>query len=315
MKTDTKDSVNEKPFFTTRLLSSSAYQNLKVIDNNASYQSLARYTPANSNINGIRIFFDVVSRAVIYIGFAMFFFGCQTSCTHFMHNMQKIWLHIFVAALAAPSALRYALTGFREIQNQNIAIHPSSWESGLPLELYYNTHSYFEQYNTDVGFFRNVYNIAVAFLILGVISILFNLVLGRCNFSRNFKDNVLWRHLRVTFVKRPFFVFNSIIFYQYLTLVLACTLQFTGVMNETNQGSYGGVNAAAAVITFIIATIYPLVHFYYLQKRRADMEDAKIEYANRYGEIFYRVLPRDVWVEDSIGITYAEQFYNLFRFG
>jgi len=73
--------------------------------------------------------------------------------------------------------------------------------------------------------------------------------------------------MRVTFVKRPFFVFNSIVFYQYLTLVLACTLQFTGFLNTTNQGAYGGLNSAAAVVAFVIATIYPMLQFYYLRKQ------------------------------------------------
>jgi hypothetical protein len=276
VKTNTQDTVNEQPFFTARLLQSdTSYATLKVVDNNSSYISLVRYTPPpNANtINGIRIFFDVVSRAVIYLGFALFFFGCQTSCTHFMHNLQKIWLHIFVAALAAPSALRYAFIGFRETQDQNIAVHPSSWESALPYELYYNTPSYYEEYYTDVGFFRNIYNIAIAFLILGVVSIIFHFVLGKCDFSLNFRDNIFWRHMRVTFVKRPFFVFNSIVFYQYLSLVLACTLQFTAIKNQTNQGAFGGMNAAGAVIAFIIATIYPLIHFYYLQKKRPEKDD------------------------------------------
>jgi len=44
-----------------------------------------------------------------------------------MHNVQKIWIHIFVASLAIPSVLKYALTGFREVQDQNIAVNPSSW--------------------------------------------------------------------------------------------------------------------------------------------------------------------------------------------
>lgn len=243
------------------------------MDNNSSYAELTRYTPPSSpdSVNGMRIFFEVVSRAVIYVGFAAFFFGCQTSCTHFMHNLQKIWLHIFVAALAAPSALRYALIGFRETQGQNIAINPSSWESGLPYELYYNTPSYFEQYYTDVGFFRNIYNIAVAFLILGIVAIVMNLLLGKCDVSRNFKDNIFWRHMRVTFVKRPFFVLNSILFYQYLSLVIACALQFTALKNSTNQGAFGGLNAAGAVVAFILATIYPLFHLYYLRRQQASL--------------------------------------------
>ncbi len=113
-------------------------------------------------------------------------------------------------------------------------------------------------------------------MIFIVLMIVANLVLGKCNFSRNFKDSVLWRHLRITFVKRPFFVLNSIIFYQYLSLVLACTLQFTGFMNKTNVGAFGGINAAGAVIAFILATIYPLFQFYFLQRKRSLMKDTRI---------------------------------------
>lgn len=129
-----------------------------------------------------------------------------------------------------------------------------------------------------MGFFRNIYNIAIAFLILGVVAIVFNLLFGKCDITRNYKENTFFRHMRVTFVKRPFFVFNSIVFYQYLSLVLACTLQFTAISNETNQGAFGGVNAAAAVIAFIVATLYPLVHFYYLNRRRNQLkgEEGKI---------------------------------------
>jgi hypothetical protein len=61
------------------------------------------------------------------VGFALFFLGLQTICTHSMHNLQKIWLHIFLAALTAPALLKYALSGFREVQDQNIAINPTVW--------------------------------------------------------------------------------------------------------------------------------------------------------------------------------------------
>ncbi len=104
--------------------------------------------------------------------------------------------------------------------------------------------------------------------------------------------------MRVTFVRRPYFIFNSIIFYQYLTLVLACGLQFTALSNKTNQGAFSGINAAAAVVAFILATIYPLFHFWYLQRRRTQLkgDQGKVEFANKYGEIFYRFLPRDLWI-------------------
>jgi hypothetical protein len=111
-----------------------------------------------------------------------------------------------------------------------------------------------------------------------VVAIVLNILFGKCDITRNYKDNIFFRHMRITFVKRPFFIFNSIVFYQYLSLVLACGLQFTAIHNQTNQGAYSGVNAAAAVIAFIIATLYPLVSFYYLNRRRNQLkgEDGKI---------------------------------------
>jgi hypothetical protein len=30
-----------------------------------------------------------------------------------MHNVQRIWLHIFVASLSIPSVFKFALEGFR----------------------------------------------------------------------------------------------------------------------------------------------------------------------------------------------------------
>lgn len=122
---------------------------------------------------------------------------------------------------------------------------------------------------------RNIYNIAIAFAILIIYSIVAHYVLKHCNIGRGYRDSIFFRHMRITFVKRPFFVFNSIIFYQYLTLVLACTLQFLGFMNQTNQGSFGGINAAGAVVAFVIATIYPLFHLYYLRSKQNSLGPQK----------------------------------------
>lgn len=124
--------VNSHPFF-PRLLQAD-YSKLKVVENNSTQTTIARYTPVENAkaIDGIRIFFEVVSRMVIYVGLAMLLIGCPTVCTHFMHNLQKLWLHIFLAALAVPSLLKFSLIGFRETQNQNIAIHPTAWEAALP---------------------------------------------------------------------------------------------------------------------------------------------------------------------------------------
>lgn len=83
--------------------------------------------------------------------------------------------------------------------------------------------------------------------------------------------NWFFRHLKVTFNRRPYFVFNSVIFYQYITICIACTLQFIDLASNTNEDPFRGVNATAAIICFVLATAYPLIHFFYMSYKEKDM--------------------------------------------
>lgn len=123
---------------------------------------------------------------------------------------------------------------------------------------------------------RNIYNIGLAFAILVIFVVVMYFVMNKCNFGdKPFTKTTLFRHLYITYGKSPFFAINSIIFYQYLTLVLACTLQFIDLLNNTNQGSFTGASATGSIVAFIIATIYPLAHFGYLQYKQTDLGAAK----------------------------------------
>lgn len=127
-------------------------------------------------------------------------------------------------------------------------------------------------------------------------------------------NNIFLRHLKVTYHRRPFFYFNSVVFYQYLSLMLACFLQFTSIYNKTDQGSFSGVTAAAAIIAFVLGTIYPIFHFLWLRHKQNTIgRDKAIEYANRYHEIFFRFVHKNIW--EGSEITYAERVYNIYRFG
>lgn len=126
--------------------------------------------------------------------------------------------------------------------------------------------------------------------------------------------------MKVTFYRRPFFVFNSVIFYQYITVCIACTLQFIDLFTRTVQETFRGINAAAAIICFVLATAYPLVSFFYLSYKEKDMYsiDYEISYRNRYHEIFYRFLPKNIWKTPNyefVPISFKQRFYNLLRFG
>lgn len=77
--------------------------------------------------------------------------------------------------------------------------------------------------------------------------------------------------MRTVFTHRPLFYFNSIIFYQYFTVVLACCLQFLDLKTRTNEPGFAGVNAAACIIAFIFATLYPILFHLLLHRKRNNV--------------------------------------------
>ena len=188
-----------------------------------------------------------------------------------MHNFQKIWIHVYVAALAINPILKYSLLGFRESQNQNIAINPEAWESSLPDPLYYEVPAPYELYYEDITFFRNIYSIGVACLILIVVY-----VVGFFIFRNRVVDeeSSIMKHLKITFCLTKYFYWNSVIFYQYFTVVVACCLQFLDLRSRLfSTSAFAGINAAASIIAFILATGYPIFHFIYLRKKKKIIID------------------------------------------
>lgn len=60
-------------------------------------------------------------------------------------------------------------------------------------------------------------------------------------------------------------------------------LQFTSLTNKTDQGSFTGISAAAAVVAFIIGTLYPIAHFMWLRHKQDSLGRLlHIQFANRY---------------------------------
>lgn len=73
-------------------------------------------------------------------------------------------------------------------------------------------------------------------------------------------------------------------------------LQFTSLTNKTDQGSFTGISATAAIIAFILGTIYPIVHFLWIRHKQEYLGRLlHIQFANRYHEIFWRFVKRDIW--------------------
>jgi hypothetical protein len=221
-----------------RVLGEGTAGNTKAVETENAEVNLKRFTPLKDreSMRGLWNFFSIVSRAVIYIGFALFFLGLQTGWTHVMHNFQKIWVHIYVASLLLSPILKVTLLGFREVQDQNIAINPESWESGIPSPLYYNIPAQYQLYYEDNTFFRHIYSVGVAALVFILAYVVLHLVIKK-QITDN-TENKFFRHLKIIFVKRKYFFFHSFLFYQYFTVCLACTLQFLDLTSRADISAF-----------------------------------------------------------------------------
>lgn len=96
--------------------------------------------------------------------------------------------------------------------------------------MYYDAPAQYQHYHKDITFFRHIYNVGTAFAILIFVYFVFKFIFGRFKKS----ENLFIRHMRNTFVYRTLWFFNSIIFYQYFTVVLACFMQFLDLKTRTN---------------------------------------------------------------------------------
>ena len=86
------------------------------------------------------------------------------------------------------------------------------------------------------------------------------------------ENNIVLRHFKVSFALTKFFYWNSLIFYQYFTVVLACFLQFLDLNgSHKSTEAFSTVSAISAFVAFLFVTIYPIINFVYLRGKKTDL--------------------------------------------
>ena len=98
----------------------------KSLDNNLASTSFKRYDPiTSSSPYNLRRAFNILTKIMFFASIIAFLFGFQTAFVGPIHNLQILWLHIYVASKYIPSNLKVSLEGFRYIQDLNF------WSNGI----------------------------------------------------------------------------------------------------------------------------------------------------------------------------------------
>lgn len=91
---------------------------LKYLDSNRSEAVLPRYNKLEDPAaEGCRSALDVVGNIIVYGGLLSFFIGWQSVFTGPLHNLQRLWLHIYIATNYLPSNFKTVLSGLKVVQN------------------------------------------------------------------------------------------------------------------------------------------------------------------------------------------------------
>ena len=136
------------------------------------------------------------------------------------------------------------------------------------------------------------------------------------------EDNRVLRHFKISFGLTTYFYWNSIIFYQYFTVVIACFLQFLDLnASHSSTSAFSTISSISAFIAFLFVTVYPIVNFMFMRSRKTSLitnhEDSNEElvtgtavFKNKYAEVFFRFMKLE-----KLPVYDSHLLYNTFRFG
>lgn len=136
----------------------------------------------------------------------------------------------------------------------------------------------FTQYFRDVSFARNVYHLVIFAIFLTVFFTLLTVLYRTVKWMRTSKAWIYMYYGYIT--NRPYWLFDSLVYFQYVTLMYACFAQF---MDKASHPPATSLNLAAAILAFLFGVIWPIAQMFYLKVREVDPN-----FAYHYSEVYLR---------------------------
>lgn len=242
---------------------------LKYLDSNHSEVELGRY----NSVEGVaayncRIALEVFGKIVVYGGLLSFFLGWQSIFVGALHNLQKLWLHIYIASNFLPSNFKVALSGLKIVQDLSflpVSVQQSITKNLLPENYVSSCPPIYLQYFPDISFARNIYHAAIFAL---VISVFYGLLVLLYRTTRWLRTSKAWLAAYYCYLtSRPYWLFDSIFYFQYVTAMVAVFAQF---IDRAHFPPASSVNLAAAIFAFLFGVGWPIYQVVFLRIREFD---------------------------------------------
>ena len=249
--------------------------------------------------------FNALTKILFFCSLFSFVVGWQSAFIGPIHNLQFLWLHIYVASKYIPSNLKVALEGFRYIQNLNFFSNNIQDRIGFGVtadNVLFDSPAEYMAYHYDVSFFRNVYAIAI---FAGMFWIIFGLLIMLFRSVPMLRLSMCWliRYYRYL-TNRVMWLLDSLFMFQFVTLCFAIFAQFQDT--RILASPYSNLQLGGAIIALIFVVAWPLLQALFI---RSQIRDPNFNYY--YGEIHYRFFKN----REHYFSTWRILCYQLYRYG
>jgi len=201
---------------------------LKFLDSNQSEVEFSRYDRVQeASAYNCRTALNIVAKIVVYGGLLSFFVGWQSAFTGALHNLQRLWLHIYIASNFLPSNFKIALSGLKIVQDLPflaVSTQTNIMNSLLPRNYASDCPATYLQYFRDVSFVRNIYQVALFAIFF---TVFFGMLIVLYRTVRWMRMSKVWLYTYYSYLtNRPYWLFDSLVYFQYVTVIYAVLAQF-----------------------------------------------------------------------------------------
>lgn len=278
---------------------------MKYLNLNSSELIVSRFNRVDgTRYNSLRNILEIVSKFMLYGAMLSFLFGWQQIFIGQLHNLQKLWLTVYLCSNFLPSNYKVALGGIKIVQQ--MPFMSEGTVSGinqilLPANYFIEAPVTFTQYYPILQFGCSIHQIFLFALIISIIYAILIVTFRTVGWLRTNKAWLFQHYCCIT--DRTLWLFDSLVYFQTIGTAYAIFTQFI----DTNGLVSTGVNMAASWISLIFVVLWPITVNYFIRLKAYDFM-----FSYKYSEICYRYYKdKQQYFSDSHGTYYLWRWFEV----
>lgn len=254
--------------------------------------------------SSIRSVLEFISRFIMYSAMLSFLFGWQQIFIGPLHNLQKIWLTLYLCSNFLPANYKVAVSGMKIVQlmpfmSQNVVNNIN--KILLPVDYYSSAPIVFTQYYWVLQFGCNIHQILLFAIIICIIYAILIVIFRTVGWLRTNKAWLFQHYCYVT--DRTLWLFDSLWYFQAIGTAYAIFGQFI----DENDLPSRSINMAASWIALAFLILWPILVNSYLNFKSYDFL-----FSYKYSEMCYRYYKdRQQYFNDGHGAYYVWRWFEV----